>query len=113
MKTKTELSDREQAIKSLKELGLKPGMKVYTIVKHVSSSGMTRHIQPFIVKGGEIVSIGWYVARATGRTLVKGSHAIKVHGCGMDMGFELVYTLGRAMYPRGFKLAKGQHGRNG
>jgi len=110
---KKELTDKEQAIKSLKEMGLKPGVKVYTIVKHVSSSGMSRHIQPYIVHKGEIISIGWYVSRALGWKLVSGTHAIKVSGCGMDMGFHMVYTLGRVMFPKGFTLPKGKRGRNG
>jgi len=39
------------------------------------------------------------------------SGGIKIGGCGMDMGFELVYCLGRKLFPDGFKV-KGI-GRNG
>lgn len=31
----------------------------------------------------------------------------------MDMTFEVVYELGHYLYPKGFKLSKGQYGRNG
>jgi len=90
-------NEQKEAIESLKEM-LKPGDTVYTVVKHVSKSGMTRHIQPYIVRDGKIESIGWYVARALDWSLVKGTHQIKVGGAGMDMCFHLVYTLGRVLY---------------
>ena len=85
-----QLTEKQEAINALKKLGVKPGTTIYTLVKKVSSSGMTRHIQPFIVRKGKIVPIGWFVARATGFTLVSGTHAIKVtrlwHGYGLPLG---------------------------
>lgn len=45
-------------------------------------------------------SIGYAVADAVGWPERDG--AIVVGGCGMDMGFHLVYTLGRYLYPDGF-----------
>lgn len=62
--------------------------------------------------GLQVQYIGWHVAQVTGRKMTD-NHAIKCHGCGMDMGFDLVYTLGRCLYPKGFKLPKGKRGRNG
>ena len=40
-------------------------------------------------------------------------NAIRRQGCGMDMGFDLIYNLGRVLYPQGFDLVPGQRGRNG
>jgi hypothetical protein len=52
----------------------------------------------------EIRSIGWLAARAMGDRYDRDRQGIKIGGCGMDMGFSLVYDLGRTLYPRGFKV---------
>ena len=39
--------------------------------------------------------------------------SVIVGGCGMDMGFNIVYSLSRRLWPKGFKLPKGKAGRNG
>jgi hypothetical protein len=31
--------------------------------------------------------------------------ALKISGCGMDVGFEAIYDLGRALYPDGFRCS--------
>lgn len=109
---------KANAIAFLKK-NLKPGTTVYTIVRHVSSSGMSRNISAFIIKKSEhtkkheLVSIDWYIAKAMDEKRDPKHGGIKVHGCGMDMCFDLVYRLGRTLYPKGFKLPKGKHGRNG
>lgn len=106
---------RQQAAAELRLL-LKPGDTVCTILRHCSKSGMSRDIS-LIVKGadGDMQDITRTAARAMDDRLVDacGRNAIRVGGCGMDMGFSLVYNLGRTLYPQGFKLAKSQRGRNG
>ena len=88
---------------------LKPGTTVYTILRHVSSSGMTRIIDPILIdKHGHTFFIQHAVAVLTDRTINDRYCGIKVSGCGMDMGFELVYILSRILYPAGFRLRKGQ-----
>lgn len=111
MRTSAVTTEKQEAIESLRTL-VKPGDKIYTILRHVTASGMSRAISCFIVQEGGIVSIDWYVERALGYKRHK-SGGIVMGGAGMDMGFALVYNLGRACYPDGFKLAKGQYGRNG
>jgi hypothetical protein len=105
--------EREEAIKALKKLGIKSGAKVYTTIKHVSASGMSRSIACFISRKNEIVKIDWYLNRILGYKFDQNHGGLKIGGCGMDMGFAMVYNLGRALYPKGFKLTKGQYGRNG
>lgn len=100
MSTKTE---QAEAINQLREI-LNPGDTVHTVLRHVSSSGMTRHISVVIVRDGEPVDISWSVARAMGWTLAETrstNRGVKVGGCGMDMGFHLVYSLSRTLYPEG------------
>lgn len=100
---------KEQAKAELLEW-LKPGQTVYTNVNHVSRSGMLRNISAYIVKDGSIHCIDWYVQIVTGRSTAKDG-SIKCHGCGMDMGFDLVYSLGRALWPNGTETPHGT--RNG
>jgi hypothetical protein len=111
--TKTEKqTERAEALASLKKM-IKAGDTVYTTVKRVSASGMSRAISCYIVsKDKRIVELDWYISRVSDRKIHKNGGVI-IGGCGMDMGFAMVYNLGRAMYPEGFKLRKGQYGRNG
>jgi len=94
-------TEKDEAIARLHEL-LKPGDTVYTILRHVSRSGMMRAISPVLVGEDGPLDITWLVAPATGRKVHQKHYGVIVHGCGMDMGFELVYTLSRRMYPDGF-----------
>lgn len=117
-------TDSEKAIKQLRDL-LSPGDTVYTVVVHVSRSGMTRHIKALIPTtethakwetDGEtredeerpaIRDISYLVAPAVGMRMPKDDRAVVVQGAGMDMGFHLVYELGCALWPDGFKTWPG------
>ena len=100
--------EREQAVAELREV-LKPGDVVQTILRHVSKSGMTRHISLVIVRDGEVRDISWLTAKALEMPVNRGNHeGIKIGGCGMDMGFSLVYSLSRALWPDGFECT-GDH----
>jgi hypothetical protein len=83
---------------------IKPGDTVYTIIRHVSSSGMTRHISVLAKMGDDFIHPNYAVSKVLEYPLVtgNGSDAVKVGGCGMDMGFHLVYNLSRRMFPNGF-----------
>jgi hypothetical protein len=100
--TKAEQSrlDREYAKERLLTHYLKPGTKVYTILRHVSSSGMSRNISLVIANGDEVIDITYYAAHALEDKLIesKGYRAIRVNGCGMDMGFHLVYNLSSVLF---------------
>lgn len=94
--------DRAAAIARL-QLELKPGDTIYTILRHVSSSGMTRAIS--------LVAVGddrepWdfsYLAARAMDDRIDGKHdGIRTTGAGMDMGYQLVYNLGRTLFPESF-----------
>lgn len=106
--------ERAEAIERLRGW-LKPGDTVYTILRHVSRSGMSRDISIVIIRDGETLHPNHAVSKAIGARLVNahGSDALRIGGCGMDMGFHVVYELSHALFPKGFKLPKGERGRNG
>lgn len=81
---------------------LTPGRAVYTKITHVSRSGMSRSIECYLAQGRDnLTDITWQVARATNARLDPRHGGIVMGGCGMDMGFALVYNLGRTLYPNG------------
>ncbi len=88
----------------------KPGTTVHCVLRSVSKSGMSRTISLFVIHKGELRSIDQLAADATERNVADGG-GIKMGGCGMDMGFALVYELGMAMWPKGTKKPHGR--RNG
>ena len=90
---------RLQTIEELRRI-LKPGQTVYCTLRSVSRSGMQRRISLHTVNNGELISLDWYAARCMHyRQSDKGG--LIVNGCGMDMGFALVYDLGATVWPEG------------
>lgn len=100
MARKTTSTERDEAFASLRKL-LKPGDTVYTRLEHVSRSGMMRVIDAFVIRDNEPRRITWSVCQATGTTYNEKHEGARMDGCGMDMGFALVYSLGRALWPEG------------
>ncbi len=93
--------EREGAIEKLRALFAGDDKPViHTIVRHVSASGMSRDISLIYVKEGAIHNITYWGALALDWKLSEksGNRAIRVGGCGMDMGFHTVYTLSRVIY---------------
>lgn len=98
--------DRNESLETLRKL-LQPGDTVYTILNHVSRSGMSRRISLCVGHGKEIQNITWDAARAMGDSTKQGGKYVQdagmvVPGCGMDMGFHIVYSLSRTLFPDGF-----------
>lgn len=85
---------------------LAPGAKVYCILRSVSASGMTRAISLYVNSDGAMRGIDSLSADALGYKLVK-KEGLQVSGCGMDMGFHLVYSLGCALWPNGTETPHG------
>ena len=122
---------KDDARKDLREM-LKPGDTVYSTVTEVSRSGMSRKIK-FYVPQTELRTVdtinnadGTYMSKKKrvqvirdltwliGRAIdyrVNDDHELIVGGCGMDMCFHVVYSLGRALWPKGTKKPHGS--RNG
>ena len=105
-KAQAKAADKQEAIGHLRKY-LSPGSRVYTALKSVSSSGMSRRIECYIpavinADTGElgIINISHYVARALDRN--RSDTGILCQGCGMDMGFELVYSLSWELFRSDF-----------
>lgn len=122
--TKAAIAERDEAIAKLREW-IKPGDTVYTILDHVSSSGMSRAIRVVLpyVAGKDLqtceasergpvnhkdLSVDFiHPNYAIGKALDlrhwkrngREQDALVIGGCGMDMGYHLVYTLARVLYP--------------
>ena len=75
---------------------LKPGDTVFCVLRHVSRSGMMRHIS-FLDKDHRCLD--HLIGPALGYR--RACEGLKVSGCGMDMGFSVVYALGANMWPQG------------
>jgi len=88
---------QKEAITKLREI-LKPGNTVYTILRHVSQSGMYRRISLVVFKKNKPYFLDYWAAQALGWHEDRDKGGIKVSGCGMDMGFHLVYTLSRVIF---------------
>jgi hypothetical protein len=107
--TKSQEMDRQAIIAKLHEW-LKPGDAVSTVVRHVSRSGMSRQIACFVSHNGEVLDITWNVALALNERVGKHSGVV-MGGCGMDMCFQVVYLLGRVLFPSGFAVeGRGHNG---
>lgn len=104
MTTKEKQAEKEYALNYLHEQ-LKPGDTIYTVLRHVSKSGMSRSIQLLISRKSSLIDITWYAARALDDKIDQNYGGIKIGGCGMDMGFALVYNLSRKMFPNGYQCA--------
>lgn len=99
MSAVTAKEDQAYAVERLLSHYLKEGDTVYTVRRHTSASGMSHDISVLVANGNEITDITYYTAHAIGWRLIdKGHRAIRVQGGGMDMGFHLIYTLGRVLF---------------
>lgn len=100
--------DRKDAIKDLLPMLKKSKYVVYTQIRHVSRSGMMRHINCYVMNDNTPININWYVERITQTYFRAKSYdapnadSLRVSGCGMDMGFAVVYALSSYVF-RPFK----------
>jgi hypothetical protein len=79
---------------------------LYTLVTHVSPSGMSRRMRVMVIRDHVPTDITRHVAHAIG-TRTRGDEMI-VKGAGMDVGFHVVYSLSQALngVHGGYQLAQ-------
>jgi hypothetical protein len=104
MKLEKLTPDEMESLKIKLRKQLPRGSRIYLILRSVSRSGTSRVISPyrFITTGkkNEVSPdpLECDVAQVLGYRLSDHPEGIKVAGCGMDMGFALVYALSQALY---------------
>tara|TARA_R110000823_G_C15693993_1_gene475688 strand:+ start:182 stop:526 length:345 start_codon:yes stop_codon:yes gene_type:complete len=86
------------------------GATAFTTVRHVARSGMSRRISVLATSirsgDGSISNYSYAVSQVLGwkHGPSRESASVKVSGCGMDMGFHLVYTLSSILYGDGYAI---------
>ena len=104
--TLTKKQEKEQDQQKAKDFLLKvfasqENPTVWTILKSVSTSGMSRDMKVITQYEGRVIDLTWYVSQASSVGQLRernGQRVVRVGGCGMDMGFHLVYSLSIALY---------------
>lgn len=84
-----------------------PGKTLYTVLRHVSSSGASRDISVLSLDemSGDrldITQFDYAIEQLLGCKMSKRGEGNRVTGGGMNMGFHLVYSLSRVLFPDGF-----------
>jgi hypothetical protein len=92
-------AERAEILDELRAL-CPPGSTIYTVLRGVSSSGMSRKIDLYVIRGDVPHRITWSVCRlrVAGMTYDDRSDAARISGAGMDMGFHAVYQLASVLY---------------
>jgi hypothetical protein len=107
--TKLQKAEQQEAREQLAPW-IKPGDTVYTILDHVSASGMSRAIRVVLMKCEDGKPVDLHPNYSVGKLLElrhwkrngRTQDALVMGGCGMDMGFALVYNLSSALFRDGF-----------
>jgi hypothetical protein len=94
--------EKVEAIEYLKQ-HIKPGDTLYTKIEKVSASGMSRQIKVLDIKDETPSYWSYYVSKILGYTL-KDNGALVVKGCGMDMGFHVIYSLSQTLFNDGYAI---------
>jgi hypothetical protein len=92
--------EKQQAIDSLKNIfNLMPPEKrvIYCVLRSVSKSGMSRVIDFYTIENDKPQYLSGLIRMALGYRMAKNGGLV-VGGCGMDMGFHVVYTVASVIY---------------
>jgi hypothetical protein len=84
-------SEKERAKAELKKLFAGSGYQAYTMLRHVSSSGMFRRISVYVIEDNQPLCIDYLIGKLGNYKRDKENEGLRVSGCGMDMGFAVVY----------------------
>lgn len=94
-------ADKAASLAFLSEL-LAPGDTLHTEVPHVARSGMSRHIRVLLVRDSDVRDLTSFVADVLDYSISRKTDGMVVGGCGMDMGFHVVYSLSRQLFSEGY-----------
>lgn len=95
---------KEEATQELRDR-LREGDTIYSIVRSVAASGMSRVIDFYVIRDDRPQYLTGWMANALDLPLKKnGISGVRVTGAGMDMCFATVYELSRKLFNDGYKL---------
>ena len=107
--------EREEQLERLRKWFPK-GSTVYTILRHVSRSGMQRTIGVVALippnsksalkeRDIDIRHPNYATSIVCGMLEDRQRSGVKINGTGMDMGFEVAYRIGQAIHGDGYALS--------
>lgn len=97
--------DQIEARKFLRRF-LRKGTKVYTVLRHRTPEGTCRFIDLYVVKQNEPIRITWSVAQMLSWAYSKKWEALRVTGCGTDVGFEAVSSHSGVLFGDNYALSQ-------
>jgi hypothetical protein len=100
--------NKEKQKENIRELkkAFPKGSTAYTKLIDCSKSGMTRIIGVIAIKKNEPNYYSYKVGELLEYKHAEkfGEYGLKVGGCGMDMGFHLIYQLSSKLYKDGYAI---------
>jgi len=93
----TKATEKAEAIQTLRDM-IPRDTTIYTLLRHRAASGMTRYLDLYVIENNRPLRITWQAAKALCWTYDEKREALKIGGCGMDMGFHAVYTLSSILF---------------
>ena len=93
-----QINKEDENITKLKELLIKGDYYIYTKLNHVSKSGMFRLISCFVIIDNKPFNLDRYIEKLGNYKRDKNRDGLRVSGCGMDMGFDVVYNTSRGVF---------------
>lgn len=99
--SKVSPQEKQEALERLREW-MPPGSTVYCVLRHRSRSGMQRQIGVVVMTPEGPRHPNYAVGAVLGLRVNERGDGVFVNGCGMDMGWHLVFSLSSALYPDGF-----------
>ena len=80
------------------------GSTVYTVLRHVSRSGMLREIGVVAISNNGPRHPNYLVSEILELPGTANGNAVTLRGCGQDMGYKIAYDLGHVLYGDGYAL---------
>jgi energy-converting hydrogenase Eha subunit A len=97
-------SEQAKALEFLRRF-LRKGTTIYTVLRHVSTSGTSRFIDLYVMKQNKPIRLTWSASVILEWTYSRPREALCVNGCGTDVGFHAVYTLADIILGNGYVTA--------
>ena len=95
--------ERQEATDQLRKY-MTPGRTVLTILRRVSTTGMTRWIDVHVIVDNQPLRFTWTAAIALELPYDTKLEALKVKGCGLDVGFDVTYRISELLHGKGDAL---------